>query len=151
MPTGKLNPLDRGWTDEALIALYTDPPQIPYRHSMALMFDEGVNQKAIPILLKGCERLNITTVQKELLTGEKSDYQVLAHARGKACTLVAEDQIFAAVHQRLSNLKLSHAGIIWVRDSDELLLPLIQFIEEMYERSIDKDIPDILHRMYWQV
>ena len=49
MPRGKLNPADRLLADEQIIALYQDPPLIPVRYSMALMFDEGVNQQAVPL------------------------------------------------------------------------------------------------------
>ena len=151
MPKGKLNPADKGLDDQELIRLFSDPKQIPERYSMALMFDEGVNQKAIAPLLNRCERLNITTVQIEELSGEASDWQLLAYARRIACTLVVEDQIYAQFHRKLDALGIGHAGIIWVRDSDELLDALIEFVAQMYQHSIDKDAPNLLHHEIWQV
>src|SRR5688572_24351278 len=120
MHGARLNPQDRSWDDDALTALFTQPSEIPTRFSMALMFDEGVNQKIIPTLLERCERLNITTVQKEGLTGEKSDYQVLAHARRIACTLVVDDVDYYWADRRLNELGLNHAGIIIANSNSEL-------------------------------
>lgn len=151
MPRGKLNPADRLLTDEQLIALYRDPPLIPVRYSMALMFDEGVNQQAIPVLLDRLEHLAITTVQEEGLTGDVSDFHLLAHARKIACTLVVDDAGYYLIDRRLTTLGLDHAGIIVVSSGTDLgFQRFIAFVEAMYERSIEKDIPDVLHRLLWE-
>jgi hypothetical protein len=146
---GRFNPVDRGLSDEEIIALFSDPAEIPERFSMALMFDEGVNQDAIIPLLNRCPRLNITTTQDQALTGEKSDFRILSHARGIACTLVAEDKIYETHHQRVQNLALSHAGIIYVPETVDPER-LIEFVVERYERSIEKDAPNLLHNWFWR-
>jgi hypothetical protein len=133
MPKGKLNPADRLLTDQQIVEIYQDPPLIPVRYAMALMFDEGVNQQAIPLLLDRLDRLIITTVQQEGLTGEVSDFRLLAHARKIACTLVVDDAGYYWIDRRLHALGLSHAGIIVVSSGTDLgLRRLLAFVEGMY-------------------
>jgi hypothetical protein len=151
MPKGKLNPADKQFSDEELIDLFSEPPDIPERFSMALLFDEGVNQLAIPVLLERCARLNITTVQREGLAGEKSDYRLLAHARSIACTMIVDDDGYYLIIERLDSLNLNHAGVIFAESSTERgLQRLITFIETNYQQSIHKDMPDLLHYSIWE-
>jgi hypothetical protein len=144
-----INPADRRLKDEELIALFSEPAHIPERLIPALMYDEGVDQRSIP-LIKQTVDIFVTTVHEQGLVAEPSDFRILAAARRQGLTLVVEDQAFREhIPDRLVTLGLSHAGIILVR---KYLSPqrLCDFIEMGCQRCVEKDTNIFTGRL-WEV
>ena len=144
-----VNPADRQLSDEELIALFSEPAHLPERLIPALLYDEGVDQRSIPLIKQRVD-IFITTVHEQGLTAEPSDFRILAAARRQALTLVVEDQAFREhIPDRLGRLGLSHAGIILVK---KYLPPqrLCDFIEMGYRRCVDKDTNIFTGRL-WEV
>src|SRR3990172_3535365 len=96
-----VNPADRSFTDDDLIALFSDPLTIPQRDVPAFMFDEGMGQRSVMLIRQALE-LHVTTAQEQGLVHEKSDFRVVAHARRFGYTLVAEDKAYKKLHVRLT-------------------------------------------------
>lgn len=143
-----VNPEDRLLSDDELVKLFTDPEIIPDRSALAFMTDENVDQWCIEPIRK--LDLFVTTVYEQRLSGEKSDYLVLAHARKMACSLIARDAAFEQLHNRLLDLGLSHAGIIYVsfkRTPEDV----VAFVQSVNDRAIEKDAPSLLRCLYWKV
>jgi hypothetical protein len=143
-----VNPADRNFSDEDLISLFSTPRIIPILSAPAFLFDEDVDQGSIPHI--EALGLLVSTVMGEGLGGESSDFQVLAHARSLGRTLVTSDKASRSLHRRLLDLNLGHAGIIYLGMKREAA-DLVAFIEEMYHQSVEKDIPTVLHHMWWKV
>jgi hypothetical protein len=144
-----VNPDDRQISDEELLALFSSPIQLPERIVPALIYDEGVDQRSIGLVKQRID-LFVTTVQKQGLAQETSDFRILAAARQQIWTLVVEDKAFRTyIPERLMGLGLSHAGIILVR---KYLPPqrLCDFIEMGYRRCIEKDTNIFIGRL-WEV
>lgn len=112
------------------------------------MLDESGDHRCIePIRALG---LYVTTTSEQGLIGEPSDLQVLAHARRLGCVLIVRDMGYERLHERLLDLGLSHAGIIYFsfnRTPDDV----VAFVESMYRRAVDKEAPSILRYIYWKV
>lgn len=144
-----VNPADRELSDEELTELFSDPPHLPERIIPALMYDEGVDQRSIPLIKQRVDMF-ITTVQEQGLAQEPSDFRILATARQYAWTLVVEDKAFREhIPERLITLGLSHAGIILVK---KYLPPqrLCDFVEMSYQRCVEKDTNIFIGRI-WEV
>ena len=143
-----VNPADRDLSDEDLFELFSTPPQIPILSAPAFLFDEDVDQRSIPLI--EALGLLVSTVADEGLTGERSDFRVLARARSKGKTLVTADKASHALHHRMVDLGLSHAGIIYLnmkRKPEDLAA----FVEGVYRQIQEKDMPEMLHHLWWKV
>ena len=143
-----VNPEDQLLGDDELVELFTDPETIPERSAPAFMTDENVDQRCIePIRSLD---LFVTTTHEQGLSGEKSDYLVLAHARKIGCALIVRDAAFEKLHNRLLDLGLSHAGILYV-SFKRAPQDVVAFVQSVYERAIEKDTPSLLRYLYWKV
>jgi hypothetical protein len=143
-----VNPADRQFSDDDLRELFTTPAHMPERPIPAYMFDEGADHSSAPLIRE--LGVFVTTAQDQMLTGEKSDYRILAHARGLGCTLIVNDEAYENFHKRLMLLRLNHAGIIWIKLG---VAPdrIVSYTEFVMNRSDEKESSNILYNQYKKI
>jgi hypothetical protein len=126
---GKLNPADQAITDDELREMFSG--DIPYRAGLRFYADESVDQRVI-IRLRAAG-VTITDVYIEAQDGEKADTRLLAKARELGAVMLTGDQGFEIISDRITDLKLSHAGIVLITR------PLLQNPNELISRIIRLD------------
>jgi hypothetical protein len=139
-----INKADRQFSDDELRILFTDPSAMPERPTPAYLYDEGADQTSLPLRQAG---IMATTVQEQGSGGELSDYRILAHARRLGCTLIVNDEAYKLLHEQLMQLRLNHAGIIWIRLG---IVPerVASFAEFLRDRSEEKEVSNLLYNDY---
>lgn len=106
-----MNKEDQNVTDEQVKEWFSKP--LPDEDRIAFFLDEHISMRVYDALSEA--DIPVTTVDLEGLSGEKSDFRVLARATELGMVLVAADRDFREIHNRIVSIDgASHAGIIHV-------------------------------------